>query len=155
MGRRADPDFIRAAKGKGARYRPGETVVFDPDRPLPPRYLNDEARQIWDYMAAQLEKVGILALVTRDALARYCQACADYEHIQTKLKAAGPKRFDCDEFNWRKLSHWQRVLSEADGVMRNFEREYALTPSSAAKTRRPTGRERATPGADLDKFLTE
>jgi len=165
MPRKPDPDHVRALKGKPPALTPSEQIKFVAERPLPPDFLDSEALVCWDRMAAELEKAGILVSVSRDKLARYCQAWADYSDVIRQrnmrkgqrhiigykiLRGGGKKRVVIDD--QPQLSFWQRVVEQSHKIMSDFESEYGLTPASATKVRRSYGSQ-TTPGQDLDKFL--
>jgi P27 family predicted phage terminase small subunit len=141
MPRRPDPDYVRQLKGKDPRIPVDQRIVFktttDISTIIPPDYLNREAQHHWERMALILADVGLLQEVGRDKLGRYCQAAADWEEIMTARNAMGKAKLKITEDNWRQMIYWQNQLKAAEDTMREFEREYGLTPASAAKVRRP------------------
>lgn len=142
-------------KGKKLLVPPGQSVEFEEERPLPPDFLTKDALDCWDYMAARLERAHILVGISRDKLARYCQAWADYSEIMmARKKMGGAKRIAVTENNWRQQLHWTRMIDQCEGIMRDFEREYGLTPASSSRVRRNTkGHSGATPLDELQDFL--
>ncbi len=155
MGRRPDPEYIRALKGKSPRLSKEEQLAWATDLPLPPDWLDEDALACWDRMASELHAAGILFAISRDKLARYCQAYADYSLIMAGRKRKGKARFKVPITTVHQAQFEQKILSHAEDVMKNFESEYGLTPASATKIRRPTGGGGQTPREKFDKFLEE
>lgn len=138
MARRPDPDYIRALKGKKPKIKPEERIGFPSTLTLiPPSYLTTDAQHHWERMTLILQPIGLIQEVGRDKLARYCQACADYEEIMEARKKLGKARIEVTKATHSKFSFWARMLEMHAGEMKDFEREYGLTPASAAKVRRP------------------
>lgn len=155
MSRRPDPEYIRALKGKAPRLSKDEQLAWKSDLPLPPDFLGKEALECWDRMAAELHAAGVLFAISRDKLARYCQAYADYAEIIRARNKLGPKRLKITMYNKDEMGYMQRMVDYCNSVMKDFEVEYGLTPASATKVRRPTGAGGLTPREDMDKFLEE
>jgi P27 family predicted phage terminase small subunit len=155
MGRRPDPEYIRVLKGKKPRLSKEEQLAWATDLPLPPDWLTAEALVCWDRMAAELHHAGILFNISRDKLARYCQAYADYREVMLARKEMGPRKLVVTIKNEATLKQHASILKAANDIMSEFEGEYGLTPASATKIRRPTGAGGPTPREDMDKFLED
>lgn len=77
MGRRGprpDPVPIKSLRGNPGKRRIKDcpTPEDDGDLPEPPDWLDDTARGKWDELLPLLDRMGILARIDGDALARYC-----------------------------------------------------------------------------------
>ena len=138
---RRDPDYVRVLKGKKPRVNPENQIAFpaaEGSTTEPPVYLDEFALSHWKRMVAILDRIQLFQDPTRDKLARYCQACADYEAVQEmRTKMGRYEEHNPTPENSRKLYFWMKALREYDSIMCDFEREYGLTPASAAKVRRP------------------
>lgn len=153
MPRRPDPEYIRALKGKSPRLSKEEQLAWSADLPLPPDFLTAEGLACWDRMAAELHAAGILASISRDKLARYCQAWADYREIMLMRKDMGEGKFKLTLKTMDTLKHQVQLIALCNKIMESFETEYGLTPASATKVRRPPGGGGQTPREKLDGFL--
>lgn len=152
---RRDSNYIRALKGRKPRIAPEEQIIFPVEKAVactPPQYLTDEAMAHWRRMVIILDAIKLFQAPTRDKLARYCQACADYEDIQLARKKMGPGRNKWTPRSDRQMSYWMRMMTMAEKTMESFEGEYGLTPASAAKVRHPNG-DKANPTKKLLDFL--
>lgn len=139
---RRDSNYVRALKGRKPRIPPGEQIIFPVEQAVactPPDYLTPEALVHWRRMVVILDAIKLFQAPTRDKLARYCQACADYENIQEGRKKLGSSRNKWTPRLDRQISYWMRMMAMAEKTMESFEGEYGLTPASAAKVRHPNG----------------
>ena len=159
MGRKPDPEYIRELKGKKPRIPKDERIVFPsavaPVEIIPPLYLTAGGQHHWERMTLILQPIGLLQEVGRDKLARYCQACADYEEIMEARKALGKNKIKVNQENHQMFSYWARMMEMHAGEMKDFEREYGLTPASAAKVRRPNAGKGQTPQEKFQDYLDE
>jgi P27 family predicted phage terminase small subunit len=139
MGRRPDPEHIRALKGKTPRIPPDQQITFPVVKTLTsPEYFTDRATHHWERMTLILSMAGLLQEVGRDKLGRYCQACADYEEIMLERKKMGrTRRVTVNPGTYTKMAYMARMMKHHVEEMQDFEKEYGLTPSSAARIRKP------------------
>jgi len=157
-GRKPDPDYVRILKGKKPRAKPHELIVHTPGIPRAPAFLDTRARKAWNEMCTELKTAGLLFNISGAALARYCMAWSEYEGIRLAQLELGERRYKITDANYRQHSVWIKMLKEAESVMRNFELEYGLTPSSSTKLRKPPGVGEpipVTPEQQLESFLQE
>ncbi len=70
------------------RRPPGGTRIAVA-RPRMPRTLAGEARAEWKRIVPEIEAMGLLAMLDRGALIRYCRAWADWCDVDGKLQATG------------------------------------------------------------------
>jgi P27 family predicted phage terminase small subunit len=75
MGRPPKPTKLKILEGNPGR-RPLNTNEPQPtpDIPTRPEWLNAEAKREWGRVVPELHRLGLLTVVDRGALARYCQA---------------------------------------------------------------------------------
>jgi P27 family predicted phage terminase small subunit len=68
------PAFLKLVKGtRKSRLNRNEPLP-DPNLPMPPPHLSDEAKVEWGRVSEDLYRLGILTKIDRAALAAYCQA---------------------------------------------------------------------------------
>lgn len=72
-------------RGKIKRGEPAPPVVA----PACPDWLPDGARVEWGRLAGQLEALGVLAEVDRDALVAYCMAWSEYCELEKEIQKTG------------------------------------------------------------------
>ena len=87
MGERG-PVPIPYARRRNRRPAVGKAVTVA--RPPTPRKLRDEARKEWHRIVPELEAMGLLALVDRSVLIRYCTAWAEWCELDDGLQKTGP-----------------------------------------------------------------
>jgi P27 family predicted phage terminase small subunit len=151
---RRDNNYVRALKGKKPRIPLEEQIrypVIQAVGIVPPDYLTEESMVHWNRMVAILDGIKLFQAPTRDSLARYCQACADYEQLQMDRKRLGKRKHTVTEDNYNQLQFQARMLREYTKVMEQFEEDYGLTPASAAKVRHPGAS--TAPGMKLANFV--
>src|SRR4051812_31858271 len=121
MGRKPDPEYIRELKGKKPRIPKEERIAFPSAIEItPPTYLTTGGQHHWERMTLILQPIGLLQEVGRDKLARYCQACADYEEIMEARKKLGKKKIDVNQETHQKFSYWARMMEMHAGEMKDF-----------------------------------
>jgi P27 family predicted phage terminase small subunit len=167
MGRKPDPEHVRAAKKRPPKIPLDERLAHDVERPLPPQFVLDDAvaTECWDRMAALLEKAKLLVAVSRDKLARYCISWSEYTSViqnmatvrKSELNGRSKGTLSRDwlkqiQLAEIKYSRWFRTRQAAEKEMDEFEKEYGLTPASATKIRMPPGQ--GGQKEEFDKFLT-
>jgi transposase len=70
------PTNILAMRGSWRSKRNPHEPHPEPGRPRCPRWLDKQAKAAWKQLAPQLDRMGVLAKVDGNALARYCQLWA-------------------------------------------------------------------------------
>lgn len=147
------PDYIKQLTGNpGKRELNPNPPAFRMDRPAAPEFLVGEALDCWVRMADLLDEAKLLGLISRDRLARYCQAWADWvDVVKERNSMTVEKRMRPDALNFRTHIHLNRVRADAEQVMASFEKEYGLTPAAASRVRLRT----ETPVSEFDAFMAE
>lgn len=80
---------ILAGNPGGRPLQVGPVCKLTPKAPPKPDYLSDEAAAEWDRLVPELEAVGMLATVDRAALVVLCEAWADLQRIQARIRTDG------------------------------------------------------------------
>lgn len=134
------PSVVHLANGNPSKKR--FTTLTDGTRvpieiPEPPAHLLPEALIEWNRITVELQKLGLIALVDRAALAVYCQAYARWAECETKLQMLNdPTRPDLNPLVERTPSGYQQISvllqisNRAVEQMHKFLSEFGMTPSA-------------------------
>ena len=103
--------------------------------PRPPGWLDREARAEWRRIVPELDKVGIIAIVDRAALAILCQSWADYYAARREVETQG----------WTvttpagliRRNPMVAVMNQAYERWRKMALQFGMTPSARAGLARP------------------
>jgi P27 family predicted phage terminase small subunit len=148
MPKRQPIDLV-VAKGKKhltkdeIEKRRREEVRAPSDNIQAPEYLPDDLRGKFDWLAGELQRIGIMANIDAEAVARYIAAESQYQKITTKilrLKTVGPRYFD--------------LLAAQDKIFKQCVKaahDLGLTISSRCKLVMPK-REQKPPESKWSKF---
>lgn len=135
MGRRGPkPTPIKILKTRGSKRAqkrdPGPAATEG--RPEPPIYLRPAARQEWENVADQLERMGILGECDGNALARYCQAVTKYWEVEKFLAENGLtyELTNRDGEKIRKEYPEQKLSTRLSEECRKLENLFGLNPSA-------------------------
>lgn len=77
--------------------RRSEEVKAPSDNIHAPEYLPDDLRVKFDWLAGELQRIGIMANIDAEAVARYIASESQYQKITSKIllmKTVGPKYFE-------------------------------------------------------------
>lgn len=156
QGSKPDNEYVRRLKNKPPKLDKESRLVLSALKdPVPPANLKGEGLQAWERMCVSLKAAGILFDISRDKLARYCQAWAQYSAVIDDENAIPRKyRYRPNMGNILEYKYRQAVKMDCERVMQDFEKQYGLTPASATQIRRPMGNG-ANPEDELDEFLEE
>lgn len=152
-GRKKIPLHVKVLTGRKIDPRDrNEAIVTHPlSRPMPPAQLSAEGLDCWNRLTILLEQAGILTQISRDKLARYCQAWSDWSEI-TVTNASRKRRFVIrNDRDYRQKKYEAKICQDAESVMRDFEKEYGMTPCSAARIRLPNKSD--SPAEKMDDFI--
>lgn len=161
MGRRGPPPKPTALNE--LQGNPGKRAKNDREpkptagRPTMPSWLPKEAKAEWKRLVPELEKVGLLTVVDRTALAAYCLAHHELVDATRTLEAegrivseaiVGRKKKDgvqVDEVVGHKKKQHPAVKLQRDAFTRvkQFLAEFGLTPASRARLKTDGGEEEA------------
>lgn len=102
-----------------------------PIAPARPRWLLPEARREWQRIVPELERLGLLTLVDRAALAAYCQAWARFVQADAKITEEGPVTVSLS--GYRQPNPYVAIARQNTQIVRQFCGEFGLTPSSRGR----------------------
>lgn len=73
--------------GRGRPRKPrAETTRAAVGTPDQPRFLGEAGQREWNRVTSELERLGILGLIDRAALATYCEAWNEFEVLSDRLQ---------------------------------------------------------------------
>ncbi len=99
--------------------------------PKPPIHLDARARDYWDALVPELERIpGLLTAVDGTALAAYCQACSEWEQADLAVQEHG---LTTDTGHGIFARPEVRIRDTAAKRMKAFAAEFGLTPSSRSR----------------------
>lgn len=128
----ARPD---TSKGKGASR--ARTVKAKPSRPEPPKDLKGDALVEWNRVVPELDELGILSVLDRAVLARYCLAWSQWRQLAKTLEAEG-MIVDDARGSTKKNPAWQ-MFREAGTMLDAAAASCGLSPASRLRMNRPEG----------------
>jgi len=102
------------------------------ERPSCPRWLKGEARKEWQRVIPELDRLRLLTVVDRAALATYCQAWSRYVEAEAMLSKIGSilKAKDSDYFQ---ISPYATISKQNALLVKAFCQEFGLTPASRTR----------------------
>lgn len=97
-------------------------------QPEPPAALDAASRDVWNYVVAELDAMGLANRPDRDQLHAYCEAVALHSKAVKLVHAAGPLLRDED--GQVRTNPAVRIQMQASRSMLLFAREFGLTPAA-------------------------
>jgi len=104
-------------------------------RPRCPAFIDSYAKSAWKQLIPQLEEMGVLTLVDRNALVRYCQSWSRWKRCAEFINDNGetyPLRDN--DGNVKCLQQWPQVgiYNKLSDSLLRLEQQFGLTPSARA-----------------------
>lgn len=142
MGKRGPapkPTNLRVLDGdRKDRINTSEPVPADVDV-APPDWLSEDARAVWERLAGDLRRKGVLTGWDVEAYAIYCDAVVRRARAARHLEAEG-EVIETPVFNKNgeqtgsrtAKNPWALVLQEADSQAQRWSARFGLTPSDRA-----------------------
>jgi P27 family predicted phage terminase small subunit len=133
----------------------GENLNRDEPEPTPgkpdkPEGLHPIASAAWDRIVDELDRLGMLTKIDRDALKVYCEAVATHDLAVELVRQAGVlvRRGGRENGEAVKNPALQIVRDQAH-IIRSFGAAFGLTPSDRSRLTVPM----SDPHADLERIL--
>lgn len=151
-----EPSALKAVKGTADPKQVANEPV--PTGPVvAPENLTDSAREVWDRLAPDLERKGVLTAWDVDLFAMFCTAVADWDEADQRVQAEG-SLVDAPVFDRNgkqtgsrtQKSPWLAVRRDAFEMARSLGSRFGLTPSDRASVRAHASGEVQSP----DRLLT-
>ena len=109
-----------------------------PISPLCPEWLGDIAKQEWQRVVPELERLGLLTCVDGAALEGYCDAYGKWVELTQFLK-----KFEKQGYMFKTPSGYMQQMPQVSmaqrylSIVKSFCTEFGLTPSSRARMTLP------------------
>ena len=103
--------------------------------PPMPTWLATEAKAEWKRVVPQLQKLGVITLIDRTALALYCQAWADYHDAVAVVKVEG-KTFTTPT-GYIAKNPLVTIMNKARAAVLRLAQDFGFTPSALARLGTP------------------
>jgi len=135
-GRKPKPTALKVLEGNpGKRPLPQNEPKPKPIAPERPPWLTGEGRKMWERLAPELERLGLLTAIDGEAFAAACQCWKTYVDCQRHLKKHGytyayvNKAGAENEIERPQVKIAQKALDQ----FKAFCAEFGLTPSSRTR----------------------
>lgn len=137
-GRKPKPTHLKLLEGNpGKRPLPKNEPKPRPVTPPCPKWLDTEAKREWRRVSKELERLGLLTIVDRAALAGYCQAYARWKQAEEILDVEGLTFTTPNGYVQQRPE--VAIAQKSLQLMRAFGTEFGLTPSSRGRISAPGG----------------
>jgi len=139
------PTKLRVLEGNPSK-RPLPRNEPDPDPAMPecPDWLMDDAKEEWERVAPELNRLGLLTKVDRTALAGYCQSYAKWKQADEWIKENGTVyaiRGSDGGVKYLQQAPQVSIANQCLKQIRAFCAEFGLTPAARARMELPNERE--------------
>ncbi len=135
-GRKPKPTSLKVLEGNpGKRPLPQNEPKPRPIAPQRPSWLTGEGKKMWDKLAPELERLGLLTTVDGEAFAAACQCWKIFVDCQRYLKKYGMTYTYINKAgaeNELERPH-VRIAQKALDQFKAFCTEFGLTPSSRTR----------------------
>ena len=142
------PTALRILEGNPSkRPLPKNEPKPDPSLPECPEWLMEEAKKEWNRVAPELNRLGLLTVLDRTALAAYCQSYAKWKQAEEFIQRYGTtyrtKKVDSggQVYVYSQQHAEVGIANQCLKQIRAFCAEFGLTPASRARMELPSERE--------------
>lgn len=114
-----------------ADTRKGEPAAPE-GTPECPDWIANDAKKVWAWLIPKLDLMGVLSVIDRYALVRYCVTCARWRRVAKTLASMADETYEHETKSGATRQLCPEVVLEAKlatGLLR-LEQEFGLTPSS-------------------------
>jgi P27 family predicted phage terminase small subunit len=125
-------------------------------RPKCLKWLDPAAKAVWKQLIPQLETMGILSTVDRNALARYCQLWARWKKAELFIQQHGeayPLKDENGKIKYLQPFPQVSIAHKLAALLTRLEHEFGMTPSARARLYAPDAALRNTANADKSRFF--
>ena len=129
-GRKPVPNKLKKLRGSEDRYINKNAPEFETESPDPPEWLPEEALQMWDKIADQLEEKGLLSAV--DAAA-FELALTHYAYAVQAAKKLKKEGVVIKGAKAEKKNPAHQILRDNSNAFRQYLAEFGLSPSSRSR----------------------
>lgn len=131
-GRKPKPTARKLWEGNpGKRAINGREPDVPPDLPSCPAHLSPTAKAEWKRLARAMNRIGLLSVIDRAALAGYCQAYGRWVEAEKQLAATPPLLKTPS--GYVQPSPWLAIANKNAELMQKWMAELGMTPSSRSR----------------------
>jgi P27 family predicted phage terminase small subunit len=161
MGRRGPkptPTKILKLRGTHRADRTRGEPLPQGKAPAPPEWLLPAAREEWERLLPELERMGLLTSADWAQFAQYCQVWARWIDAEEKLVANGSVMELYNEhgdLKYSQISPWVTIAHKALERLQKLGAEFGLTPSARSRLSidKPKDADAAGSDPEVDKIL--
>lgn len=139
MGKRGPAPLPSNVKRMKGTYRKDRAAPNEPRpksaAPNCPAWLSGYAKQEWRWVVKELERLGLMTKIDRAALAAYCEAYAEWRTMEESIDEHG--RTQTSDKGFVCLRPEVTIRNAALKRMREFLKEFGMTPSSRTRVSAP------------------
>ena len=143
-GRKPTPSHLKLVKGTNRKDREnGQEPQPQRARPSMPAHMSDRAKEVWGYVVALLDRMGVLTEADAMALEQLCEAYADWRDARETIEAAGAYYETVNQAGGTMIRAHPAVSIRNDAARRvqSLMAEFGMTPSSRSKVKGRDGDE--------------
>ena len=145
-------------RDQGKRRRPGRPKGIPTGLPSAPAALSKRAKSEWVRICSKLKEIpGLVTNLDRAALARYCEAWADWLEAKEKIREEGAVqiiqrcavRAQKGQGRTEEISEvptvnpWVKIASERETALRQASADLGLTPMARSRLKIDLGKSQA------------
>lgn len=131
------PDNVHRLNGNPSKKNLGAASgppIVPVEIPNMPSHLDTEARKEWKRISVELEKLGLVSLIDRAALAVYCVAYSRWAKAEKKLKSLDEAGLvEITPNDYKQIGVWLQISNRAVEQMHKFLAEFGMTPSARSR----------------------
>lgn len=135
VGRRPRPTRLKVIEGNPGKRKARSEPKPAPVRPSRPEWLSVEAKREWSRIIGELERLGLMTVVDRAALAGYCENWARAVAAETLLKKKGTTFMTPNGYPQQRPE--VAIANRAWQQVRSFASEFGLTPAARSRLEVP------------------
>lgn len=141
-GRKPKPTHLKILAGNPG-HRPLNENEPQPDVmvPPPPDFMEGEARNEWERITPQLEKLGLISILSRGPLVAYCMSWARYAEAEKKLADLG--LLTKSHTGHVNTSPYLWIANKEQKIFNGIAAEFGFTPSSQTRIIAPPKKKKA------------
>ena len=136
-GTKPQPTALKLLKGNpGRRKLPRREPKPDPSMPVCPTWLDPVAKRQWAKLAPELNRMGVLAKIDGNLLARYCQTWSQWRKMIEWVQKHGettPIKSEEGRVTGHKRNPQTEIAKGLSEMLTRLEPELGMTPSGRTR----------------------
>jgi P27 family predicted phage terminase small subunit len=140
-----------------ADTREGEPIP-EPGVPPCPDWLDEDARVVWNEVAPQLDRMGVLGHIDQRTLGRYCDTWGHWYRARDFIKRHGdtyPLKDESGRTKYLQQFPQVAIANKLATQLTRLEQEFGMTPASRTRIQvNPAALPMTEREAELERFFT-